>query len=244
MTSPVAPKATRLTLIRHGQALCNVERRVEGVAQCRGLSELGRLQAARLGARLSAERFVPDLIVASPIRRARETAEILARALGRQVDVFDADVEEVRPGEAEGMTWDQYFAFYGAVEGWDPAVAFAPGGEAWVHFADRVSRTLDRLAATHVGQTVAVVAHGGVIDASVFHFFGLDPYLRAPIDFETANASLTEWELRSFRPYTASIAGPTATVVAAEAGPDSAAVEDVRRWRLARYNDAAHLHGL
>lgn len=184
------------------------------------------------------------MIVASPIRRARQTAEIIATALGRQVDVYDADLEEVRPGEAEGMTWDQYFAFYGAVEGWDPAVAFAPGGEAWVHFASRVSKTLDRLAATHAGQNVAIVAHGGVVDASVFHFFGLDPFSRAPIDFETANASLTEWELRSFRPYAASTAGPTATVVVAEAGPADAPVEDVRRWRLARYNDAAHLHGL
>lgn len=235
------PGITRLTLIRHGQGLCNVERRVEGVAQCRGLSDLGRRQIERLANRLRTEHFAPDVIVSSPIRRARETAEIIASAIGRSVDLFDADIEEVRPGEAEGMTWDQYFAFYGAVEGWDPSVPFAPGGETWVHFAARVSRTLDRLAAAHPGRSIALVAHGGVVDASLFHFFGLDPFTRAPIDFETTNASITEWELRSFRPYVPPTTGSHDVL-----DPDGVAtmVEDVHRWRLARYNDAAHLHGL
>ncbi len=241
MTAPSTPSPTRLTLIRHGQGVCNVERRVEGVAQCRGLSELGRQQVDRLANRLRAEGFAPDVIVASPIRRARETAEIIASAIDRDVDFFDADIEEVRPGEAEGMTWDQYFAFYGAVEGWDPSVAFAPGGETWVQFAARVSRTLDRLAASHVGQKISVVAHGGVVDASLFHFFGLDPFTRAPIDFETTNASITEWELRSFRPY---VPPTTGSHESASADSDETGAEDVRRWRLARYNDAAHLHGL
>lgn len=244
MSPPVAPRPTRLTLIRHGQGICNVERRVEGIARCQGLSELGRLQVSRLADRLRAEEFVPDLIISSPIRRARESAEIIASGIGRRIDAFDADVEEVRPGEAEGMTWDQYFAFYGAAEGWDPAVAFAPGGEAWVHFAARVSRTLDRLAANHAGLSIAIVAHGGVVDASLFHFFGLDPFSRAPIDFETSNASVTEWELRSFRPYVAPTGGLPATVVATETATPDAPPDHVRRWRLARYNDAAHLRGL
>lgn len=241
MSLASTPGPTRLTLIRHGQGVCNVERRVEGITQCRGLSELGRQQVDRLANRLRAEEFAPDVIVASPIRRARETAEIIASAIDRKVDLFDADIEEVRPGEAEGMTWDQYFAFYGAVEGWDPSVAFAPGGETWVHFAARVGKALDRLASAHFGQTVALVAHGGVVDASLFHFFGLDPFTRAPIDFETTNASLTEWELRSFRPY---VPPTTGSHDAVDTDGVATEVEDVRRWRLARYNDAAHLHGL
>jgi 2,3-bisphosphoglycerate-dependent phosphoglycerate mutase len=219
---------TRLVLLRHGQAICNVERRSQGVSSCQGLSPLGRAQTQAVAQRLANEGFAPDVIVASTIRRARETAATVANALGRAVNAFDPDLEEVRPGDAEGMTWDQYFAFYGAVEGWDPAVPFAPNGEAWAHFAARVSATLDRLATTHAGQTILVVAHGGVTDASVFHFFGLDPYVRAPIDFESANTSITEWELRSFpvEPSAETIAPP------------------VERWRLVRYNDAAHLHEL
>jgi 2,3-bisphosphoglycerate-dependent phosphoglycerate mutase len=219
---------TRLVLLRHGQAICNVERRSQGVTSCQGLSPLGRIQAHAVAQRLAKEGFAPDVIVASTIRRARETASTVADTLGRTVDAFDPDLEEVRPGDAEGMTWDQYFAFYGAVEGWDPAVPFAPNGEAWAHFAARVSATLDRLATTHAGRTILVVAHGGVTDASVFHFFGLDPYVRAPIDFESANTSITEWELRSFP------VEPSAGIIA----------PPVERWRLVRYNDAAHLHEL
>ena len=224
---------TRLVLLRHGQAVCNVERRSQGVATCEGLSPLGILQAEVVARRLQSESFAPDVIVASTIRRARETATVVAHALGRSVDAFDPDLEEVRPGDAEGMTWDQYFAFYGAVEGWDPAVPFAPNGEPWAHFAARVSATLDRLATDHRGQTVLVVAHGGVTDASVFHFFGLDPYIRAPIDFESAHTSLTEWELRNYP----SGASPLETSAEVAAPP-------VQRWRLVRYNDAAHLHGV
>ncbi len=222
---------TRLVLLRHGQGVCNVERRSQGVATCEGLSPLGRVQADAVARRLQAENFTPDVIVASTIRRARDTAAVVAQALGRSVDAFDPDLEEVRPGDAEGMTWDQYFAFYGAVEGWDPAVPFAPNGEPWAHFAARVSATLDRLATDHQGKTVLVVAHGGVTDASVFHFFGLDPYVRAPIDFESANTSLTEWELRNYQPWLPPT-DPSAEIAA----------PPVQRWRLVRYNDAAHVH--
>lgn len=184
--------------------------------------------------RLRAENFSPDVFVCSPIRRAHETAAFIAEAIGRPIDHVDADFEEVRPGEAEGMSWDQYFAFYGAVEGWDPAVPFAPGGEAWVDFAARVSRSLDRLAAEHFGKTVLVVAHGGVVDSSVFHFFGLDPQVRAPIDFETTNTSITEWELRTFPIYRTPVASAEGTTPDDEIAP-------VRRWRMVRYNDAAHV---
>ena len=243
--TPEIASPTRLVLVRHGRAVCNVERTVEGVAKCRGLCELGRQQGEALANRLRAEGFSPDVIVSSTIRRARQTAALVSAALGRSIDGFDADFEEVRPGDAEGMTWDQYFAFYGALEGWDPAVPFAPNGEAWIHFAARVSRSLDRIAATHIGKTVLVVAHGGVIDASLFHFFGLDPNIRAPIDFETANASITEWELRSFPVFVPNTASTPSTEIGGErsmnADPETPAIA---RWRLVRYNDAAHLHGI
>lgn len=215
---------TRLLIVRHGQAICNVERTIEGVATCRGLSPLGHRQAVAVADRLRNEHLhdappSPTLLVASPIRRAQETAAAIATQL--QLDVTtDPDLEEVRPGAAEGMTWDQYTAFYGNTEGWDPAVPFAPGAEAWSDFARRVSAAIDRITLANEHATVLLVAHGGVVDASVFHFFGLDPETQSPIDFETTNASITEWERRTFLP-----------------------TEDdaVHRWRLRRYNDAAHV---
>ncbi len=230
---------TKLLLVRHGQGFCNVDRTIEGRATCRGLSDLGHQQAKALGLRLASQNFRPDVMYASPIPRAAQTAQILATALaaapgsGPKI-TFDEDLEEVRPGEAEGMTWDQYFAFYGTTEGWQPDVPFAPGAEAWTQFAARVSRTIDRIAQQHVGQTVLVVTHGGVVDASLFHFFALDPMLQPPIDFETSNTSVTEWERRTF----ASQATPQKPHVSANDA------SEVHRWRLVRYNDAAHLASL
>ncbi len=188
---------TRLIIVRHGQALCNVDRTIEGRATCRGLSDLGFRQAEQLRHRFAEEKLQVDHLFASPIRRAAQTAEVLAELLNVPVE-FDSDLEEVRPGEAEGMTWDQYFAFYGMTEGWQPNVAFAPGAEAWTEFASRVSSAIDRIAVAQSGKTCLIVAHGGVVDASVFHFFGLDPELQPPIDFETTNTSITEWQRRSF----------------------------------------------
>ena len=219
---------TRLIIVRHGQALCNIDRTIEGRATCRGLTDLGRDQAGLLRDRFAYEQLAVDQIVASPIRRARQTAEILAELLQRPI-TFDADLEEVRPGEAEGMTWDQYFAFYGMTEGWQPNVAFAPGAEAWTEFAARVSGAIDRISRTYSGQSCLIVAHGGVVDASLFHFFGLDPQLQPPIDFETSNTSITEWERRTFTALRDPLVHP--------AEPAS----EVHRWRLVRYNDAAHL---
>jgi 2,3-bisphosphoglycerate-dependent phosphoglycerate mutase len=216
---------TKLVLVRHGQGICNVERTIEGRAMCRGLSELGRTQGAALGKRLARESFKPDVVVSSPIRRAAETAAIIAAAIGTGEPNFDSDFEEVRPGEAEGMTWDQYSAFFGTTEGWDPNVPFAPGAEAWRDFAQRVATALNRITKAHQGKTVLVVAHGGVVDASMFHYFGLDPHVQSPIDFETSNTSITEWQLRTWN-----LATPEA--------PDR---NPVHRWRLNRYNDAAHL---
>ncbi len=216
---------TKLVLVRHGQAICNVERTIEGRATCRGLSELGWVQGAVLAERLVSENFKPDAVVSSPIRRAAETAAIITNAIGFGDPSFDSDFEEVRPGEAEGMTWDQYSAFFGTTEGWDPNVPFAPGAEAWRAFALRVANALNRITKAHEGQTVLVVAHGGVVDASMFHYFGLDPQVQSPIDFETSHTSITEWQLRTW------------TVATPEA-PDR---DPVHRWRLNRYNDAAHV---
>lgn len=210
-----AGPTTRLILIRHGEGVCNVERTIEGVATCRGLSPKGHEQAARLAARIDQEAWAVDALVVSPIARARQTADPIAAVLNRMA-VIEPDLEEVRPGEAEGMTWDQFEAAYGQTEGWQPDLAFAPGAEPWTAFAKRVSSFLDRCAARHDRQTVIAVAHGGVVDASFYRYFAIDSAITSPVDFRTDNASITEWELRVFD-------------------------DDVRRWRLVRYNDTAHL---
>lgn len=210
---------TRLVLVRHGEAQCHVDQVVGGLSGCTGLSHLGRRQAAALRDRLSTSGEVAGagVLYASTLPRAVETAEIIAPALGDMAVERDEELCELHPGEADGITWEEFREKYTWPSGWDTSFyrPIAPGAESWALFSARVGGVLTRLAADHAGQTIVVSCHGGVIENS-FRALGQLP-LTAPFLVRIENTSITEWE----RP----------------AG-------DERRWTLARFNDAAHLTGL
>ncbi len=94
-------------LCRHGQTDYNRDARVQGHIDT-ALTPLGERQAAAMGDLLHRvighEREVPWRIVASPLRRARKTAEIIAAKLGRAV-AFDDRLKEVTVGEWEGRLY-------------------------------------------------------------------------------------------------------------------------------------------
>lgn len=204
---------THVWLIRHAEAVVNVERLVAGPRNDRGLTPRGVAQAEALRARLQAAReFTPDVLVSSTLPRALETARLIAPAFGLDVATDDG-LCEMQPGEAEGLTFDECEARFGP---YDPARPISPGGETWQAFVRRVGRTLGRLTREQAGRTLLLVAHGWVIEASFVHFFGL-PNTRVPrLEFQVTHTSLTHWYERQ---------RPT--------GP---------RFYLGRYNDAAHLH--
>ena len=213
------PRAsTRLVLVRHGEAECNVGKRFGGPLGCTGLSDHGRTQVQRLRDRLRRTGELSDTtaLYASTLPRAIETGEILNEAIGHPELVTDERVCELHPGEADNMTFVDYTSTYFA-EGsgrWkdDPSVPTAPGGESWTGFLDRVQAALVDLTDRHAGGTVVVACHGGVVDASMLRFLQMDEPYRAA-RFVTENSSMTEWTRRG------------------------------DRWRLVRYNDAAHLQG-
>ena len=216
MTAP----ATRIVLVRHGEAQSHVDQVVGGMKGCTGLSELGRRQAAALRDRLetSGELAGAHLLYASTLPRAVETAEIIAPALGVPAVACDEELCELRPGDADGLTWEEFRARYRWPDGADESFyrPMAPGAETWAGFSTRVGAALHRLAGLHAGATVVVACHGGVIEQSfrALGLLSLAPQFNLRID----NTSLTEW--------------------ARGAGPDD------RLWTLARFNDAAHLAGL
>ena len=185
---------THLYLIRHGEAYCNVPpfTTVAGMKGDEGLTQHGRQQAERLRDRLAAtHEIAADVIIASTLPRARQTAEIVQPALGLPI-LFDDDVQELRPGEWDGLPWaevkDKLPNFRK-----DPFAPVAPGAETWAQFVLRVGAALDRIAKEHDGKTIAVFCHGGVIDASLVLFFGL-PTLTPPwARVHTRNTSITHW---------------------------------------------------
>lgn len=211
---------THLYLIRHGEAVTNVEPIIGGMRGDTGLSPLGVQQAEALRDRLAASREIAaDILIASTLPRARQTAEIIAPAFGVPI-VWEDDVQEMRVGEADGLRLDEFARRYGVPDNArDPYRPIAPGGESWARFLLRVGTTLHRIAATHDGQTVVIVCHGGVIDGSMICFLGMNTQSLPPADFHTHNTSITHWERR-------------------------ARASHPPRWRLVAYNDVAHLRDI
>jgi probable phosphoglycerate mutase len=211
---------TNLYLIRHGEAVSNVEPIIGGMAGDTGLTDRGREQARLLEERLREERLEVDQLYASTLPRALETAAYVSRALGVPVQ-HDDDLHELRPGEADGLSVDEWRERYGGFEGpglaLDPFRPFAPGGESWSSFLLRAGAALARLIEQHAGQTVVAVCHGGVLEASFYLAFGMGA-TGTRVGFAPLNTSITHW--RHDR----------------ESGGRP-------HWTLVTFNDAGHLAG-
>jgi probable phosphoglycerate mutase len=154
-----------LLLIRHGETAWNAEHRIQGSLDI-PLSATGIWQAGRLAQRLAAERI--DAIYASDLARAWLTAEPIAARLGLELRA-DIRLRERRFGIFEGHTLDEIAARWPAeLAAWrerDPAWAM-PDGESGAAFIERVNAALHDIARQWAGATVAVVAHGGVLDVA------------------------------------------------------------------------------
>ncbi|MBI1255964.1 MAG: hypothetical protein GC204_00695 [Chloroflexi bacterium] len=206
---------TRLILIRHGASLHMQQDIITGEATCPGLSDEGLQQVDLLARRLRTMPEIADCetLLSSPFLRAQQTADVLARTLPIRPIISDRDLTEVRPGAAEGLTMAAYRAQYGEFDlPAHPTRPFAPGGETWFQFIERVRTTLYRLAETYAEQTVLVVTHAGFIVGSLLTLFDVPRSGAGRVArFELNNTSLTEWQV-------------------------SAGV-----WTLAKYNDTTHL---
>ena len=156
-----------LLLIRHALP---VRRELdEGIADPQ-LSPEGLAQAEHLAQYLSTEKI--HAVYASPLRRAQQTAAPLAAVQGVQI-VTEDDVAE----------WDRNSSEYVPVEELkaanDPRWQAMLRGEWNVHeespdeFNARCVDAVERLIAQHSGQTIAIVCHGGVINAYLVHVLGL-----------------------------------------------------------------------
>ncbi len=185
----------RVTLVRHGDAVAGFSGIVGGERGCAGLTDLGRRQAEALRDHLaSSDRLVADALMASTIPRAIETAEIIAPGLGLPTFGRHCDLCEVHTGDADGLDWVEYDRRYGGFDmEAEPDRPFAPSGDSWNSFHLRVKGALERIATEHVDQTVVVVCHAGVIQASVRVLFDM-PHPGTGARLQPTNTGLTTWE--------------------------------------------------
>ena len=182
----------RLVLVRHGDAHAGFSGVIGGERGCTGLTPLGRRQAEALRDHLAVSgRVRADALVASTLPRAIETAELIAPGLGIETFGRARDLCEVLTGEADGLEWAEYGVRYGSFDMQaEPDRLFAPEGESWNSFHDRVAQVLHRLATEYADQTVVAVCHAGVIMASVRLLLGTSAAAR----LHATNTGLTEWE--------------------------------------------------
>ncbi|MFI6816281.1 bifunctional RNase H/acid phosphatase [Nonomuraea sp. NPDC050328] len=156
---PPTTTSTTFLLLRHGETPLSVERRFSGTGDPE-LTPTGLDQAARAAARLATGE-PPDVIVSSPLKRARQTAEAVAKACGGLDVEIDEGLRETDFGAWEGHTFTEIQRRWpGELAAWlaDPAVA-PPGGESFGVAARRVQRTRDRLVERYEGRTIVLVSH-------------------------------------------------------------------------------------
>lgn len=210
--------ATDLYLVRHGESVPNVEPVIGGMRGDAGLTDRGREQARLLEERLRAQPLRADRLYASTLPRAMATAEHVSRALGLPV-VPDDELHELRPGDADGLSVQEWRERYGGGDGpmstVDPFRPFSPGGESWASFLVRAGAALAALVARHPEEGVVAVCHGGVLEASFHLAFGVGGTGNR-VAMAPANTSITHWRHRL--------------------GPGGRP-----EWTLVAFNDAAHL---
>ena len=179
-----------LLLVRHGETHWNAERRWQGQRDI-PLNDTGREQAAQLRDRLraqwlTAEPFLPcppSHLFASPLSRARETAEILADALPDPPPLtLIPELRERGFGDWEGLTMEEIHAKFG------PDAANNTH-ESWESVAERMSVALAQIHAAVPSGVALVVGHGGSLRFFLTYALGASPEL-AP-NFRLDNTGLS-----------------------------------------------------
>jgi probable phosphoglycerate mutase len=188
---PTGPPTT-LILVRHG-VTDHTSRKVfsGGLASANPpLNDEGRAQVRATGEWLSPMRDQVDALVASPVRRTHESAEILGELLGHEVE-FEEGIAEMEFGTWDGLTFDEVQRQYpDELSAWLGDLEYPPGGgESFRSVAERVLAGRDRIVAAYSGQTVLVVSHVTPIKTLVADALG------APLDalyrMELSPASVT-----------------------------------------------------
>jgi broad specificity phosphatase PhoE len=140
-----------ILIARHGETDWNRERRWQGWAD-RPLNDTGRAQARDLAEQLRGDPF--DAVYSSDLRRAHETALIVAEPHGMPV-VVDRGLREIDIGSWSGLTHDEIRERY--------PDGIRPDGETHDEHAARVREAVTRIARDHPGERILLVGHGGTI---------------------------------------------------------------------------------
>ncbi|MGC4193222.1 MAG: histidine phosphatase family protein [Thermomicrobiales bacterium] len=184
---------TNLYLVRHGQTEGNAKHLFIGSTDI-PLDPLGERQAIEVGNRFAA---IPiDVLISSPMLRARQTAAEIARTTGKEPVVVEG-LSEIDFGIVEGLTIAQVLEQFPEMRAKMDDISNVdlqwPEGESRVTFNDRVLTSFLGILERYVNKTVAVVCHGGVIGSFVAQVEGGSP--SDFVKYAVQNCSVTHLEV-------------------------------------------------
>ena len=197
----------KLLLVRHGESRGNLNRQWQGWLD-EPLTDQGREQARRLAERLrrwSVENSEPiTAVYSSTLTRAFQTAGILAQSWAVPL-VLDWRLRERDVGVLQGLTWPEIESRHPEIartirQRW--TIPVLPGGETVSDLTERVWQAVEAVITRTNGReaigNVAIVSHGGAINAYLSRLVGRDDQM--PFIFSFGNTSLSMIELRDGRP--------------------------------------------
>ena len=184
-----------LYLIRHGQSYVNLKE-WDGGNQDTGLTELGHRQAAALGEWMPTEIIGIDVLYASTMQRAQETASYVARAYNVSIRNDDR-LREIGNNRADHLPWPsddlpEYSDYWGSERPFASVTPAREGGESLMHFRTRIGSFVEDMIEKHRDQVVVAVCHGGVIELTFDHIFNIGPFRRCEVWCK--NTGITRFE--------------------------------------------------
>ena len=154
----------KLYIVRHGQTGYNIDNKVCGISDVE-LTSLGKQQAKMASEQL--KDISLDMIFASPLQRAHETAKIINE--NHQLEIkIDSRIQEINFGKFEGIVNNEEFQYYKQNHG-----LHYPGGESLFQVVHRVYSFLEELENKYPDKNILVVCHGGIVRVIHSYFYGM-----------------------------------------------------------------------
>ena len=185
----------RICFVRHGEGQDNTARQFSYKKVDRPLTERGRLQAGQTAEYLAGRQI--DKVFCSPMKRARETAQIIARQLEKEITVLE-ELREVNVGDLDGQDFSDegWGVYHDVTHGWyagNSDLSY-PGGEDYVTLWERTRTGLCKILEGLSDCKLVLVGHGGIFTATLKEFCrGLEIEWLQNVEYY--NCAITELEV-------------------------------------------------
>lgn len=178
----------KIYYVRHGQTDLNLAKKMQGGGTEKELNETGVSQAYNTKKELENVKY--DLVICSPMKRAKQTAEIINE--GRDIPIItDERIRERKLGEYEGRDVTE------EMENniWDYKLNYnIPNGENLHDFEKRIDEFFDDIKEKYHDKSVLIVAHGGIAKVIKAHLYGM-PESQNLAEISMNNCEIIEFEI-------------------------------------------------